>query len=411
MKNRWMFFSGAIILLGIWFLSPRSYAEEKKRTSVLGFNFESGAETFAETFTTELRGAVEARLNLGHTGKTQDLEQLALAFGCPETPDPACLKDIGAGLDSTHLIYGTVKKASEKPPYSFQIETHLFIVATGKIEKTTSLLIPADKQGTIYLQEGADRVIAELFNEPPSTTIIVQSNVPGAEIILDESRVGETGSDPLWLRNLEPGKHRIIVKKEGYKIFEKKLEIKKGTRVDVDAPLLKAEEGGTGEEVPIEPIAPTKKKLSWKVWAGAGAIAVGLGLGGGGLYYALKTNSYNGDLEAARGNTTPSMDVCECYSKPPGELEACTGSTPGPSEIDNVKNICDQKTTLMAGQIALFSVGAVVGGVGIYFLVDGLMHKEGKEKKKSEEIGGIKDFNLVPALTPTGGALSVVGSF
>lgn len=215
MKNKRVILIGAIVVAGLWLVSPGSYGEEKKKTTVLGFNFEQGGETFAETFTTEIRGAVEARLYLGHTGKTQDLEQLALAFGCPETPDPACLKDIGAGLDSTHLIYGLVKKASQKPPYSFQIETHLFNVASGKIEKTTSLLIPADKQGTVYLQEGADRVIAELFNEPPSTTIIVQSNVPGAEIMLDEQRVGETGADPLWLRNVEPGKHRIIVKKEG----------------------------------------------------------------------------------------------------------------------------------------------------------------------------------------------------
>jgi|GEM_PF-4485935 len=377
-------------------------SKQNKRTSVIGFNFDPGAETFTETFTTELRGAVEGRVELGHTGKTQDLEQLTLAFGCPETPDPACLKEIGAGLDSTHLIYGTVKKANPKPPYSFEVVTNLFNVETGKIEKTTKIVVPADKQGTVYLQESADRVIGELFNEPPSTTIIIQSNVAGAEIILDETRIGETGSDPLWIRKVEPGKHRIIVKKEGYKIFEKILEVAKGSRVDLDAPLFRLEKGEEGGEVPIEPLPKAKgKKIGWKVLFGAGATAAGLGLAGGGLYYSLKINSYNGDLEEAINTTPDGQDVCDFYKN----LE--------PSDYrDKVISICDQKTSLMAGQIALYSVGAVVGGVGLYFLIDGLMeNKETKKESAKETEFRFKKISLVPGLTPTSGGLSIYGSF
>jgi hypothetical protein len=394
---------GALAILIL--VAANSYGGDKK-TSVLGFNFESGAETFAETFTSELRGAVEARVYLGHTGKSQDLEQLALAFGCPETPDPACLKDIGDGLDSTHLIYGVVKKASKEPPYSFQVETHLFVVASGKIEKSTSLLIPADKQGTVYLQEGADRIVAELFSEPPSTTIIVQSNVPGAVIMLDEEDMGQTGSEPLWLRNISPGKHRIIVKKEGYKIFEKKIDIKKGTRVDVDAPLLRADEvGGTGDLTPID--GGKKKSQKWRLWTGVALTVVGVGLAGGGVAFTVMTNSKNSDLEEARSHVTSSSDVCDCFknNNTPGD---CLNYTPDEDYRTKVIDICDQKTQLHAGQIALYSAGAVVGGVGLYFLIDYLVNRR---EKKDEVSSNMPSFSLVPSLTPTGGGLSLSTSF
>jgi len=382
-----------------------SYGEDKK-TTVLGYNFETGAETFAETFTAEVRGSVEARLYLGHTGKTQDLEQLALAFGCPETPDSACLKDIGEGLSSTHLIYGIVKKASEKPPYSFQVETHLFNVASGKIEKSTSLLIPSDKQGTVYLQEGADRIIAELFKEPPSTTIIVQSNVAGAVIMLDNDRVGETGSDPLWLRNIKPGKHRIVVKKDGYKLFEKKMEIKKGTRVDIDAPLLREDEEGMGDITPIENGKKKKDGKQWKLWTGVALAIAGVGLAGGGVAFSIMTNSVNGDLKEARNNV--SGDVCDCFDS--GGVDCYAEDYDPTSDYKGeVLDICEKKTKYHAGQIALYSAGAVVGGVGLYFLIDYLLHRP--EKKVDGETVEMSNISLVPSLTPTSGGLSLTGSF
>ncbi|MFH1435183.1 MAG: PEGA domain-containing protein [Pseudomonadota bacterium] len=391
---------------------------ESIKTTVLGFNVDPGAETFSETFTAELRAAVEARENLGHTGKTQDLEQLALAFGCPETPDMACLKEIGGGLDSTHLLYGEVRKASEKPPYSFQVTTHLFLTSTGKISKSTELLIPHDKQGTVYLQEGADRIVAELFSESPSTTIIVQSNVPGATILLDNNKAGVTGPDPIWLRDIEPGKHRVVVKKKGYKLFEKKINIKEGKRVDIDAPLLREEETGPGEIVPLEGSKAKKKKDSkWKLYTGVALTITGLGLAGGGIYYSVKTNSYSDDLGDARQMTMPDQNVCSCFKAglDAQTLEDCFGGGSAPTEAqrDEVMGICDKESGLTTGQAAMYAVGAVVGGVGLYFLIDHLIHRP--EKKQTEEgyieVSKKPDIHVVPSIGPTSGGLAISGSF
>ena len=397
----------------IFTVSLSAYAGSKKST-VLGFNFDPGAETFAETFTTELRVAVEARVHLGHTGKTQDLEQLALAFGCPDTPDPACLKEIGDGLDSTHLIYGEVRKASEKPPYSFQVTTHLFLTSSGKILKSTEILIPHDKQGTVYLQEGADRIIAELFSESPSTTIIVQSNVPGATILLDNDKAGVTGSDPIWLRDIDPGKHRVVVKKKGYKLFEKKINIKKGKRVDIDAPLLREEETGPGDIAPLDGKKAKKKKDSkWKLYTGVALTVTGLGLAGGGIYYSVKTNGYNDDLSDARRYTLPNQDVCSCFKEGANLDECFGGPVPGEVDADNVRTICAKESELTTGQAALYAVGAVVGGVGLYFLIDHLIHRP--EKKKTEEgyieVSKKPDIQVVPSIGPTSGGLAITGSF
>ncbi len=387
---------------------------ENKTTTVLGFNFDPGAETFAETFITELRAAVEARDHLGHTGKTQDLEQLALAFGCPETPDPACLKEIGGGLDSTHLIYGDVRKASEKPPYSFQVTTHLFLTSTGKITKSTELLIPHDKQGTVYLQEGADRIVAELFSESPSTTIIVQSNVPGATILLDNDKVGVTGPDPVWLRDIEPGKHRVVVKKKGYQLFEKKINIKQSKRVDIDAPLLREEETGPGDIAPLDDSKAKKKKDSkWKLYTGVALTITGLGLAGGGIYYSVATNNANNDLGDARNATLPNQDVCSCFDSG-ADLDKCFGgAAPANVNPDDVMDICARKSEFTTGQAALYAVGAVVGGVGLYFLIDHLVHRP--EKKKTEEgyieVSKKPDIQILPSIGPSSGGLAITGSF
>jgi len=384
-----------------------------KKTSVLGLLCEEGGETFAETFSTELRGGVDARPAAGHTGKTQDLEQLALAFGCPDSPDPACLKEIGEGLESTHLIYGTTKKASSKPPYSFEVEASIFNVKTGKIEKSTTILIPSDKQSSVYLQEAADRIVGELFNEKPSTTIIIQSNVSGAQILLDADLLGETAKDPVWFKSIAPGKYRLIVKKEGYQLFEKKVDVQAGARLDIEAPLVKAEqvEDITEEIAPLDiKKKKEKKKLpSWRVWTGLALTVTGVGLAGGGISQSVKALDYNDQLDKYTGTISKQKTVCECYSE--GDTTGCFDD-PGikeqeswSSDVAKVQDLCGKKGSVLSAQYALYSVGGVIGAVGLYFLVDGML-KWNKEKKPAAA-----RFQLVPTLTPSSGALSLVGTF
>jgi hypothetical protein len=207
-------------------------------TTVLGLLSDEADSSFAEELSGYLREAVGAREDLGHTGKDQTLEQLAMAFGCLDSLDPMCLQEIGEGLETTLLLHGKVEASFD----DFEVSVTLFDVVKGKVIKSISSTIAGNKQGSIYLQEASDRIVAELLDEEPSTTIIVQSNKSGASIMLDGEEVGTTGAEPVWLRDVEPGDHELSVEKAGYETFTKEFEIDKGERMDIDAPLYKAGE-------------------------------------------------------------------------------------------------------------------------------------------------------------------------
>lgn len=425
-------------------------------TTVLGLLSTEQTASFSEEFSSYLRDAVAARPELGHTGKDQTLEQVAMAFGCLESLDPMCLADIGSSLETGNLIYGKVDATGGDDP-GYKVTITLFDVTGGKVLKTTSVTIAEDKQGSIYLQEASDRIIAELFGEEPETAIIVQSNVAGAAILLDDVKVGKTGSEPFWLRDVDPGEHVIKVEKEKFEPFEKEIKIEKGSRMDIDAPLYIAGEkppveGGGGGVTPVgggPKVDKDKKKNKNKVkmGVGAGVTAVGLGLIGVGGGMTGKVASANDDLSAARAVTLQGQDVCACFDKGLPTAD-CFGSSAWPTGVDpgKVKDACSSGKLGQTAQFVFYGVGAAALGVGLYFLIDSIVKEkqgpksETKVKKAKEEEeedldegedgegedveeGGEDEedveyeedeearIQIVPFFTAEGGFLSVVGHF
>ncbi len=392
-------------------------------TTVLGLLSDEADSTFAEEFSGYLREAVDAREDLGHTGKDQTLEQVAMAFGCLDSLDPMCLQEIGEGLETTLLIHGKVEASFQ----DFEVNVTLFDVVEGKVVKSTTSTIAGDKQGSIYLQEASDRIIAELLDEEPSTTIIVQSNKPGATILLDGEEVGKTGSEPVWLRDVEPGDHELSVEKDGYETFVKEFDIDKGERLDIDAPLYKAGEkhpkGGGVSPVKGPKVGPDKSKVM--LWSGVGVGVLGLGLVGAGVGMTAMVSSANDDLSAARQVTLSGQDVCSCFNESLPTAE-CFGSPAWPSDVSrsNVKDACSKGKTGQTAQFVFYSVGAAAAATGIALIITSLVKKKGKKAAvKEEDQDGDEEFedeeefeeeasvHIIPSITPDGGFLSVVGRF
>ena len=392
----------ALVALGLAQAGPASAG--KVSTTVLGLLSEEGEAGFAEEFSQKLREAVGAREKLGHTGKDQTLEQVAMAFGCLDSLDPMCLKDIGDGLETTNLLYGSVEVKGEKPTFSYEATVTLFDVPGGKIVKKTAVSIASDKQGSIYLQEAADRVIAELFNESPRTTVIVQSNVAGAAISLDGEDVGETGSEPLWLREVEPGEHTLVVEKEGYETFEKTFEIETGKRMDIDAPLLReGEKPAPGSGVsPVKggEIKPDKNKAL--LWSGVAVGALGLGLIGVGAGMTAMVSQANDDLAEARETTLSGQDVCSCFT---GDLPTteCFGSPYWPSGVSRskVKSACSNGKTGQTTQFIFYGVGGAAAVTGLGLLVYSSLLPAPKQTSVS----------LAPLLLPGAAGLAAGGTY
>ena len=80
---------------------------------------------------------------------------------------------------------------------------------------------------------------AQVEKPDPSrgTTLSVNANVDGAQVLVDGRNVGET---PLSDAAVTPGKHRISIEKEGYEPYQKRVRIDRGRAVSLFVDLSKA---------------------------------------------------------------------------------------------------------------------------------------------------------------------------
>ena len=110
---------------------------------------------------------------------------------------------------------------------------------------------PLEGQHTIYIvKEGykpVEKVIApdpkklpvfvfSLAEEDYLGWVNIKSNVPGADIYLDQKDVGVYRKTP-WQGNIEPGRHKIWITKEGYDEFFTEIEVVRGQTHTVNAVL------------------------------------------------------------------------------------------------------------------------------------------------------------------------------
>jgi hypothetical protein len=72
---------------------------------------------------------------------------------------------------------------------------------------------------------------------PASAKLQIESSPPGVDIEVDGSFVGSTPSDV----QVAEGDHTVVVKKSGFKTWERKLKASAGSRVHIGAELEKAD--------------------------------------------------------------------------------------------------------------------------------------------------------------------------
>ncbi len=76
----------------------------------------------------------------------------------------------------------------------------------------------------------------------PSSSVIIRSYPPGADVIIDGRNVGTTGDDgELELSEVAIGPHRIVLHKDGYREWSQTVVIKSTTEAEEIEPLLQSE--------------------------------------------------------------------------------------------------------------------------------------------------------------------------
>jgi hypothetical protein len=219
-------------------------------------------------------------------------------------------------------------------------------------------------------REKVDAALAAIPKYIGSVTVSVDSF--GATVTVDGESVGVTPlGAPVWL---DPGKHTVVVIREGYVTVERPISVIAGESTTLAIGLL----ADTGHQAPVAttgataaPVAPPKGAgagSGWRVLMLAGAGVAGAGVVAGGITGAMALSEASTFKNSCQGM------LC-------------------PTSADH-----DKQSALSLGTVS--TVAFVVAGVGATAFVVGLL---GGQRPKQETV------SFAPWIAP--GAAGVAGSF
>lgn len=144
---------------------------------------------------------------------------------------------------------------------------------------------------TEYLKVGGERVPAERGSAVEvdlemlaarTATLLIETNVLGAEIVVDDAIVGTSPlSEPLLL---DAGEHRLNVRKSGYYARSSQLTLAGRDALSTRLDLEKVPEAGSSRIIVERQAAPPPSNRAawlWGTWSATGALAVGAAVTGG----------------------------------------------------------------------------------------------------------------------------------
>ncbi len=113
--------------------------------------------------------------------------------------------------------------------------------------------LPTERSMTLRAGQNATLRI-EMEREPEEGTLVIDSNVPGAVVYVDDRRIGQVPVERTFLA----GEHDVMVEADGYRDFDQTVTLRDEERLDVQADL--------------EPRDPIINK--WWFWTGVGGAAL-----------------------------------------------------------------------------------------------------------------------------------------
>ncbi len=118
-------------------------------------------------------------------------------------------------------------KPLSKTPWNGSLTGEHLIIIERKGYKPVEKTIRADPNRLFYW-------VSSLAEEDYLGYLDITSNIPGADIYIDDRSVGVQGKTP-WRDEIKPGKHKIWVTKEGYDVYETEVEVIAGETHKISA--------------------------------------------------------------------------------------------------------------------------------------------------------------------------------
>jgi hypothetical protein len=291
-------------MLGLLLPATRARAADTDApTVVLGLEALAGApDTVAAEITDALRQRVAAAKGF-QLLQGKDLVEVKLVFACPDEA-PACMSAAGKSLGASKLIFGNVKMVGDL----YQVTIKMLDVNRAVVDSFTADTIPKKRADPSGLRAMAPGWMAKLTGKGGGV-IQVRSNLAGAAVSLDGTHVGTTGSSPVVITDVAPGRHEVSVEKSGYTTTKQEFMLAAGqalplnltvSPVSVEVPKPEAEAlTAPPPAIPGEPQADEAHSLArMGFWV---AVVGTLASAGIATKFGLDINDINKKLDPYRG--------------------------------------------------------------------------------------------------------------
>jgi hypothetical protein len=200
----------ALLLVTLLGKSTLAAEDASIPTVVLGLEALEGApDSAASAITDALRQRVAATKGY-QLLQGKDLVEVKLVFACPDEA-PGCMSQAGKTLGASKLIFGNVKLSGN----DYLVTLKLLDVDRGAVESFTADALPRSRAEPSALRSMAPGWLAKLSGKGGGA-LRIRSNLSGAAVSLDGTRVGTTGADPVVVSDVAPGRHEVAVEKSGY---------------------------------------------------------------------------------------------------------------------------------------------------------------------------------------------------
>ncbi|MEM9192545.1 MAG: PEGA domain-containing protein [Myxococcota bacterium] len=242
--------------------APREDSAQQVRVAVLVLAVGNVDHLTADALTEVAIAAVARRGGVSIVGKEefQALLNQGEARSIECVSSTACLGRIGVELGVDELVAGTVGRRGA----SWVFNLNRIDIRSGQVAARSFREVEGDVGA---LADAIQSAVPELYAraQQPATLLIV-SNIDGAEVLIDGTLVGVYRGEPVQLREISPGRREVVVSAAGYYDWNRTVTVAAGTTLQVEA-ILEA------------PQAPEGGSLSSLVYVGAVAAGIGLAAG------------------------------------------------------------------------------------------------------------------------------------
>jgi hypothetical protein len=148
-------------------------------------------------------------------------------LGFPCETDDHCL--VGTSLGVSKVAAGTIGKRGAD--YAFNL--NLIDIASARVESRIFKMVSGGMAGLVATLQEAARQLLQPKAEPGAVKIATPA-AAGARVYVDDAFIGTT---PVKSGNLEAGRHRLRVEKDGFHEWRREVAVPAGTTLDLDLQL------------------------------------------------------------------------------------------------------------------------------------------------------------------------------